>query len=132
MNDLDRLWFRTRLLAQLVVQARTKLGRTALMKLAYLLQIARGVPLGYDFRLYTYGPFDSDLLNDLARAESFGLVKSEMIPFSSGSGYGYEFSPGPKHTNAPPRVAEELTRCQQDIVWALENFAGYSASDLEL
>jgi uncharacterized protein len=131
MNDFNRLLFRTRLLAQLVAQ-RPKLGRTALMKLAYLLQTVRGVPLGYDFRLYTYGPFDSDLLNDLSRAESFGLVQSQMIPFSSGSGYGYEFSSGAKQTDAPARFAEELAKHEADMSWALENFANYSASDLEL
>ena len=29
------------------------------------------VPLGYDFRLYTYGPFASEVLDDLETAQSF-------------------------------------------------------------
>ena len=132
MNDTESWLIRTMLLSQLVVKSPAKLGRTALMKLAYLLQTVRDVPLGYDFRLYTYGPFDSNLLNDLAMAESFGLVESEMIPFVSGSGYGYEFAPGPKYRGASEKFAGELAAHQSAIEWALANFADCTASDLEL
>ena len=34
-------------------------GKTAFMKMAYLLQELYGVPLGYRFSLYTYGPYSS-------------------------------------------------------------------------
>ena len=40
-------------------------GRTVLQKLVYLLHVLYGVNPGYDFELYTYGPFSSQLLSDL-------------------------------------------------------------------
>jgi len=36
------------------------------MKLLYFLQEWKGVRLNYDFRLYTYGPFESEVLSDLS------------------------------------------------------------------
>ena len=53
------------------------IGRTAVMKLCYFLQTLKGVPLGYRFTLYSYGPFDSDVLSDLGTAESRKAVSSE-------------------------------------------------------
>ncbi len=132
MTDQERWWLRLGLLTELVGLASAKLGRTALMKLAYLLQTAKGLPLGYDFRLYTYGPFDSDVLNDLGSAESLGAVKSEMVTFSSGSGYGYEFTPGSTGEFVRQRAKEVLSNYEPDIHWALEEFGGRSAGELEL
>ena len=48
------------------------LGRTALIKLCFFLQTMRSVPLGYHFTLYSYGPFDPDVLADLNSAEALG------------------------------------------------------------
>jgi len=73
------------LLTELVARAPVKLGRTAVMKIANFLQTAKDVPLGYHFRLYTHGPFDGDVLNDLEQACAIGAVKSEMITFASAS-----------------------------------------------
>jgi uncharacterized protein YwgA len=65
MSAQRRSWLRLGILSELVARSNNKLGRTALMKLAFLLQTVRGVPLGYHFRLYTYGPYDGDVLDDL-------------------------------------------------------------------
>jgi hypothetical protein len=125
-------WFRMALLCTLVGQAPARLGRTALMKLAYLLQTVKGVPLGYDFRLYTYGPFDSDVLYDLGAAESLGAMKSEMITFPSGSGYGYEFSAGANADFILQKAPAALRGHETAIRWALEEFGSKSAAELEL
>jgi uncharacterized protein len=130
MNNLQHWLFRLGLLSELVGQAPCKLGRTGVMKLAFLLQTVKGLPLGYDFRLYTYGPFDSDVLNDLGLAESFGAVKSQLITFPTG--YGYEFTPGPARETIKARVAQELAKYQDEIRWALEEFGRKSATELEL
>ena len=86
--------------------------------------------MGYDFRLYTYGPFDSDVLDDLETAQSFQAlhVKTVLFPF----GYGYEVKAGPRlrpSRNALP-IGWRPTR--SDLAWAVENFAARSASELEL
>jgi hypothetical protein len=102
------------------------------MKMAYLLQTVKAMPLGYDFRLYTYGPFDSDVLNDLGLAEMVGAVQSQIVHFPNNSGYGYEFSAGPGREVLRKRVVSELARYQPAIGWVLEEFGGHSAADLEL
>ena len=114
----------------MVERAPNKLGRTAIMKLAFLLQTVKSVPLGYDFRLYTYGPFDSDVLNDLGQAEILQAVHSQMVPYPVG--YGYEFSTGPESTSVKARAASELENYEGHINWALDEFAAKSASELEL
>jgi hypothetical protein len=132
MTQQEQQWLRLGLLSALVEQATVKLGRTALMKLAYLLQTVKEVPLGYDFRLYTYGPFDSDVLNDLGFAESLGAVKSELVTFTSGTGYGYEFAPGVRRDFLRQRATGTLSCHAWAIQWALEEFGCRSASELEL
>jgi uncharacterized protein len=132
MNEQEQLWLRKNLLSELVGQASCTLGRTALMKLAYLLQTLKGVPLGYDFRLYTYGPFDSDLLDDLGVVESLGMVKSQIVTFPKGSGYGYEFTPGPRRDLLQGRSRGALMDYQPAIRWALEKFGRNTAAELEL
>src|ERR1700674_384358 len=57
---------RLAVLTRLVKRSPMKdLGRTAIMKLAYFLTIVRDVPLGYRFTLYSYGPSDSSVLQDV-------------------------------------------------------------------
>ena len=73
MNDQSAVWIRLAALVTFVESSPSQvLGRTAIVKLPYLFQELYGVSLGYDFRLYTYGPFDSDVLHDLGSAESLG------------------------------------------------------------
>lgn len=104
------------------------LGRTALMKLAYFLQDLKGVPLGYDFRLYTYGPYDAQVLEDLKVAEHLGLLVSETFEFSNGIGYRIRPS---------ARVAEDaeydVPAAHRGILdAAVEEFGSKSAIDLEM
>ena len=70
MTAQERWLFRLAVLSDLVQRAPGRLGRTAIMKLAYFRQTVKEVPLGYNFRLYTYGPYDGDVLTDLSQAEA--------------------------------------------------------------
>lgn len=70
-----------------IVRRRQGLGRTAVMKLAYFLQTLRGVPLGYSFRIYTYGPYDGQVLDDLQAVETIGAVLSQYYEYQYGTGY---------------------------------------------
>src|ERR1700722_1018301 len=132
MTPEERQWFRLELFCQLVGQTPRVLGRTGVMKLAYLLQTVKGLPLGYDFRLHTYGPFESDVLNDLGTAEALGAVTSKMVPFASGSGYGYEFYSGGNREFVRRKAGTAVSNYQADIQWALEEFGNRSAAELEL
>jgi uncharacterized protein len=115
-------------LVELVRRAPTPPGRTTLMKLAYLLQVVRGVPLGYRFRLYNYGPYDEQVLADVREAEANDLLQSRLVTFSSG-GYGYEFMPSERSAETP---SDFVKGCESDITWVLDRFGGDSASRLEL
>lgn len=57
-----------------------RFGKTALQKFIYLLQELYNVKIGYDFSLYTYGPFSSELLSDLDFVESLNGVDVGFIP----------------------------------------------------
>ncbi|MHB1561798.1 MAG: hypothetical protein ACYC61_30480, partial [Isosphaeraceae bacterium] len=130
MSAQKRSWFRLGILSELVARSDTKLGRTAIMKLAFLLQTVRGVPLGYNFRLYTYGPYDGDVLDDLGQAEAMRAIESSLVAFPGG--YGYEFSTGPESERIRSMAGPEIQGHRDDLSWVLGEFGGRSAADLEL
>ncbi len=106
------------------------IGRTALMKYLYFLQTLRGVPLGYGFSMYSYGPFDSDVLMDLHSASSLGIVAVTTVEFSGG--YGYRIAPGPRAQTAKEQAAEFLARYENDINWVCSVFGSLNSAELEL
>ena len=130
--NADQGWrLRLAVLSALVKDAPQKPGRTALMKFAYLLQTVRGVPLGYRFELYNYGPYDSTVLSDLSQAATLKAIKSETVYYPSG--YGYEYTTNEKGYSALcKKVADDLAKHDDDIEWVLKEFGSDSASRLEL
>jgi uncharacterized protein YwgA len=122
---------RVAILSTLVHEAPQPPGRTALMKFAYLLQTVRGVPLGYRFELYNYGPYDTAVLSDLSQAATLKALKSETVQYATGYGYAYS-SQERGHEKLCEKVANELGRFEDDIQWVLEEFGTDSASRLEL
>jgi uncharacterized protein len=106
------------------------LGRTALMKYCYFLQAVCGVPLGYHFSLYSYGPFDSDVLSDLDSAESMGGVKSSVVYFPGG--YGYRIEGGDRADRVKLLGGGFIDANRQQLQWVTEHFGGWDASDLEV
>jgi hypothetical protein len=125
MTDIDRLAVITAL-----AKKSKNLGRTALMKYCYFLQVLRGVPLGYRFSLYSYGPFDSNVLADLDTAESVDSVKSSVVYFPGG--YGYKIESGARAERIAELGREFLTAHQADLNWLQQEFGGWSPGDLEL
>jgi hypothetical protein len=116
------------LLAEL--SGRARLGRTAIMKLLFFLQESKGVPLGYQFSLYSYGPFDSDVLADISSAERLNVLKSSTVYYPSG--LGYEYSPGGDVQNVKTLAGDFLNAHKTSIDWALDHFSGKTAGELEL
>ena len=106
------------------------LGRTALMKYCYFLQILRRVPLGYSFSLYSYGPFDSDVLADLDATESVGGVKTNIVYYPGG--YGYRIEPGDRTEGAKRWGTDFLEKYEGDIDWVLTQFGNLGSASLEL
>lgn len=106
------------------------LGRTALMKYCYFLQVVCGVPLGYRFSLYSYGPFDSDVLSDLDITESMAGVKSSVVYYPGG--YGYRIEPGDRSDRMKQLGEAFIGTHGKQLQWVVDHFRGLDASDLEL
>ena len=106
------------------------LGRTAIMKLCYFLQVLKGVPLGYRFTLYSYGPFDSDVLSDLSTAESLGAVSS-VVGYYPG-GYGYKIQKSGGNEAVVNLGSHFLAQHRASIDWVLSEFGSLKSAELEL
>ena len=107
-----------------------KIGRTALMKYMYFLQTLRDVPLEYHFSMYSYGPFDSDVLSDLSSAEALGLVSTTYVTYAGG--YGYEIRPTASEPSKSKETQQFLTKVQDDIDWLFKQFGSLNSGQLEL
>lgn len=107
-----------------------KLGRTQLMKLMYFLQELKGLPLGYNFTLFTYGPFDSEVLSDLSAACGLGIVSEEEVLYSNS--YGYKITPTAKATTYSTELSQVEPDAAAKVGEVLEQFGRYGAAELEL
>lgn len=129
MNETDKI--RLGLIPVLAERSSTShIGRTALMKYLYFLQAVRGLPLRYSFSMYSYGPFDSDVLADLSMAESLNIV--EVSPVQFAGGYGYRIKPGIRAESAKANAAQFLTQHGGDIDWLFSIFGSLNSAELEL
>ena len=106
------------------------IGRTALMKYMYFLQVVRGVPLGYNFSMYSYGPFDSDVLADLSSGETLNIV--DVTPVEFAGGYGYRIRPGERAESAKRSASQFLTDHKKDVDWLFSVFGNLNSAQLEL
>jgi len=122
---------RSAILSMMVLHSpNKKLGRTAVMKLAYFLQELKGIPLGYDFRLFTYGPFDSEVLTDLAIGANLKGLKEVTKIYSLG--FGYEITPGSKATEIGQELESKSPEIAERVREVVNEFGGLSAAELEL
>jgi len=130
MADIHNKLDRVALIAHLIARAPTKLGRTALMKCLFFLKVLKQVPMPYSFGLYTYGPFDSNVLDDLQYAEALGAVEGTLVEYPRAR--GYEYQRGPKLEEIEKQAQELLSRYEDSIDWVLSEFGRRSAIDLEM
>jgi uncharacterized protein len=100
------------------------------MKLFYFLQDLHGFALGYDYRLFAYGPYDSEVLSDLATATSLNMVCEKTVIYPRG--YGYAITPG-SHAD---QLSRELETNDPDLAAQVDavvrEFAAFGADELEL
>jgi hypothetical protein len=100
------------------------------MKYMYFLQVVRGVPLGYNFSMYSYGPFDSDVLADLSSGEMLNIVAVTPVEFVGG--YGYRIRPGERAECAKREAAKFLADHSEDVDWLFSVFGNLNSAELEL
>ncbi len=130
MLDIQGTLDRVGLICALVSGAPKSPGRTSIMKWMYFLKTLRKVPLSYRFRLYTYGPFDSDVIDDLDYAKFLGAVENTLVAYPGGR--GYEYLRGPKADEMERQAEKFLARYKDSIEWVLHEFGKRSAGDLEM
>jgi len=106
-----------------------QVGRTALMKFLYFITALRGLNLGYRFTLYSYGPFDSAVLEDsrLRRNVDAVRVRTEIYR----SGYGYVIEPGAAASRTIGLEADFVAAHDVDIDWVLDQFGNLGSAELE-
>lgn len=127
-------WERYGLIAALVKELHPvafQLGKTVMQKVVYLLQALEGVPAGYRFQFYTYGPFAVELLQDLDQVEALEGVRIHRV--LSGTG-GFNIEPGDK-AGGLIRKASSLLE-EEGAGWAISrivtDYGHLPAKDLEL
>ena len=64
-------------------------GKTKVQKIAYFLQEAVGVCLMYPFRMHYYGPYSSELDDNLSLSQALGFIEIKPDP----EGFGYHVIP---------------------------------------
>jgi uncharacterized protein YwgA len=99
-----------------------QLGKIQLQKLIYFLQ-QTGVPLGYRFEIYHYGPYSFELSDQISSLDSLGVLSVVADP----SGYGFDIRVGP-HGNK----YEVDTRYDAKINEVIERFGSDTPANLEV
>lgn len=132
--NIDIPWNRYGLISELTSRLKDKcpqFGKTILQKMVYLLQEVYGVKCGYQFDLYTYGPFTSQLLQDLDLVETLNGVRIASVVSAMG---GYHIEPGERNEELREKAGEFLK--SSDVSEAIDNlisnFGSFNAKELEL
>lgn len=101
-------------------------GKTVLQKLVYIMQEVYELPTDYDYILYNYGPYCSELNDDLSYAALLDGVNIDW------SGIGYKISPSEKTKHYINKAKDFLSGNSKHIDQTIQHFGNMYAKDLEL
>jgi uncharacterized protein YwgA len=102
-------------------------GHTHMQKATYFLQVLLGVPTGYEFILYMYGPYSFDLSEELA-----GLRADYLIEFDHKSpGYGPGLVPTPTSESLRSGYSITLAKHAREIDFVARTLGAKGVADLE-
>lgn len=114
-----------------IVELRPSLGKTAMMKFIFILQQVYKVPLGYDYEIYTYGPYSSEVMEDIQLASDYNAISINTVRFPSGH-LGYELKPTEK-TKSIVEKEQNFVQNHNDSISAVVRLFGHkTAKELEL
>lgn len=102
-------------------------GETHLQKCLFFLQNMRGVPTGYVFQLYRYGPFSFDLRDELVHLQGDGLVLLSPRPYP----YGPTLVASDLSQHLRKHFKRTLGRYTKDIDFVADRFGEMTAGELE-
>jgi len=102
------------------------LGKTAMMKYLFLLQQIYKMPLDYDFEIYTFGPYSTEVMEDIDFAECQNIISMKTASYSPGhvgySIYAEDFQADKSFSTSFEKEINEL----------LKLFGKKNAKELEL
>jgi uncharacterized protein len=127
-------WNRYALITDLAIRFKNKkvqFGKTILQKVIFILQEIYKIPLGYDFSLYTYGPYTSEVFQDLDVTENLEGVQVRSVETGYG---GYKILPGKENARIRAKGEKYLESLPMNTALdsLMENFGRYTARELEL
>jgi uncharacterized protein YwgA len=70
-----------------VIEQRSGLGKTAVVKILYILQQVKKMSLNYDFTIYTYGPYSAEVVEDINDLIENCLIDSYVYEYNNYVGY---------------------------------------------
>jgi len=68
------------------------LGKTAVMKMVFILQHVFNMSLGYSFDIYTYGPYAAEVSGELDALIYEGFIEADEYMFNNSLGYALKIS----------------------------------------
>lgn len=113
-----------------IAELKPGLGKTVLMKFIYILQSVCKVPLGYDYKIYTYGPYANEVMEDIDMAESMGYLNIGSQPYDSW--VMYHINASNTASKATDKMSEFLEKYCGQLEEVSDLVKGKSAKDLEL
>lgn len=114
-------------LANSLIERGSWTGEMHLQKAVYLLEEVTGLPLGYQFVLYHYGPFSFELRQELNRMRADGLLELVPKPYPYGPSFGAT-EPG---IELEKRFPKTLGRVERQVEFVADVIGSRSASVLE-
>lgn len=127
MKTQERLAFIT----EIAKRDTHNLGKTGMMKFLYLLQTIYKVPLGYEFEIYTYGPYCQTVMSDIEYAEFADCIQVKPITYLSGLS-GYSINAKQTDNKVLENTTDIIREYSRQIDEVIDSFSEKSAKELEL
>lgn len=110
-----------------MLQENPGMGKTAVMKTIFMLQQVKHIDLGCEFSIYTYGPYNADVMEDIDELVSDGFLSSNVYFYKDY--IGYALSATASGVEAAPNLTDEDASALKEV---LDFVKTKSAKDLEL
>ncbi len=110
-----------------MLQENPGMGKTAVMKTIYMLQQVKHIDLSCEFSIYTYGPYDANVIEDIDELVSDGLLSSSTYRYKDY--IGYTLSATDSGVKAVQNLRDEYT---VELIEILDFVRGKNAKELEL
>ncbi|MCK4820643.1 hypothetical protein KA005_33065, partial [bacterium] len=102
----------------------TQISKTIIQKLVYLLSRKGGVD--FDYSLYHYGPYSSQVSSELNFAEEIDFIVIDWIPEK-----GYFISPGPMYSSK--LLLQNTEKTERDAINEIaQKYGAYNAIELSI